>query len=169
MEDLLVDHLVDETLALCLEAMKTTGVKLETDFAALRSVGENSSVPRVRGRRVQLSQVLLNLISNAFFAVSSREGGHIKIAARSFMDDRIGAPFVEISVEDNGPGVPKGIRERIFEPFFTTKPVGQGTGLGLSIAASVMREHGGALMLDENVESKTRFVVRLPAQIAETV
>lgn len=159
MEAVAVDQLVDETLSLCLEAMKTTGVKLETNFFALPEKSH------VRGRRVQLSQVLLNLISNAFFAVANQPDGRIRILARPAFDDA-GEACVEIVVEDNGPGVPAEIRERIFEPFFTTKPVGQGTGLGLSIAASVMREHGGHLVLDDTADEEwtTRFIVRLPAQ-----
>ena len=114
---------------------------------------------------MQLSQVLLNLISNAFFAVANQPDGRIRILARPVFDDA-GEACVEIVVEDNGPGVPQEIRERIFEPFFTTKPVGQGTGLGLSIAASVMREHGGHLVLDDTADEEwtTRFIVRLPAQ-----
>lgn len=170
MEAVAVEQLIDETLALCLETMKSTGVKLETSFTGLACDSRTEAGCQVLGRRVQLSQVLLNLISNAFFAVATQPGGRIRIAARALKDES-GASFVEIVVEDNGPGVPKEIRERIFEPFFTTKPVGQGTGLGLSIAASVMREHGGHLILDDAMDGvwSTRFIVKLPIVVAQPV
>jgi signal transduction histidine kinase len=70
--------------------------------------------------------------------------------------------FVEIAVEDNGPGVPDAIRERIFEPFFTTKAGDQGTGMGLAISQRIVEEHGGRLELARSDAGGACFVVRLP-------
>ncbi|WP_262696706.1 sensor histidine kinase [Algoriphagus lacus] len=69
---------------------------------------------------------------------------------------------IEISVKDNGPGIPEAIKEKIFQPFFTTKPTGQGTGLGLSLSYDIVKAHGGELKV-ETVEGQfTRFTVHLP-------
>ncbi len=139
---------IDETLGLCVENFKNEGVTMETDLKA--------NLP-IMCRRVQISQVLLNLLTNAFFAVGLQDGGKkiIRITA-----SRAGE-VVQIAIEDSGPGVPQHAKEKIFEPFYTTKPVGKGTGLGLSIAASLVRDHGGTIFLDEE-SPRTRFVLNLP-------
>jgi signal transduction histidine kinase len=71
--------------------------------------------------------------------------------------------FLNVIVEDNGPGISKEIADKIFAPFFTTKAVGKGTGLGLSISIGIITEHGGQLLL-ESLSQPTRFVIRLPAK-----
>jgi signal transduction histidine kinase len=68
----------------------------------------------------------------------------------------------QISVTDSGPGIPLALRERVFEPFFTTKPVGEGTGLGLSITYSIVREHGGQLLLECPDAGGTRLTISIP-------
>jgi len=67
-----------------------------------------------------------------------------------------------ISVEDNGPGVPRENRSRIFDPFFSTKEVGEGSGLGLSISHAMVSRRGGTLRLDSEYQGGSRFVIRLP-------
>lgn len=142
-----LETIVSDTLGLCSERFRSQGVSIETKI-------EPSLV--VNCRPVQISQVLLNLLTNAFFAVSKEPQSSIQVdASRAHMDS------VEIAVTDSGVGVDPEIRDRIFEPFFTTKPAGVGTGLGLSIAASIIRDHGGELSLDPDT-SRTRFVIRLP-------
>lgn len=138
--------IIDETLSLCIEHFRNEGITLECEIY--------DDLP-VRCRRVQISQVILNLLTNSFFAVSNQNRKLIRILAKRE------SGMVELAVEDSGPGVPLEIREKIFEPFFTTKPVGKGTGLGLSIAASLVRDHGGDIILDEGAPC-TRFVMRLP-------
>lgn len=145
-----VDLIVSDTLGLCTEKFRSQGVSIETNL---------QKELYVRCRSVQISQVLLNLLTNAFFAVTKNSSSSILVEAREVGE------FIELAVIDSGVGVPSEIRERIFEPFFTTKPVGVGTGLGLSIAASIIREHGGELSLDDASE-RTRFVIRLPVGFA---
>jgi PAS domain S-box-containing protein len=111
----------------------------------------------------ELEQVLLNLLLNARDAVMERSDGarSIVLGARR---DPAGVDGVEITVEDNGIGVPAALRERIFDPFFTTKPPGLGTGLGLSSALGTVRAHGGDLTCESDPGVGTRFVVRLPLE-----
>ena len=69
---------------------------------------------------------------------------------------------VEISVKDNGNGIPKKILDKIFQPFFTTKPTGQGTGLGLSLAYDIVKAHGGELKVENREGDGASFVITLP-------
>lgn len=141
-----VETIVTDTLGLCTERFLSQGVTVETKL-------EPDLV--IQCRPVQIAQVILNLLTNAFHAVSKTPGGSIVVEAAKVGDD------VEIAVIDSGEGVPPAHREKIFEPFFTTKAVGAGTGLGLSIGSSIVREHGGELTLD-STSPQTRFVIHLP-------
>jgi signal transduction histidine kinase len=69
---------------------------------------------------------------------------------------------IQISVHDNGTGIPESIKEKIFQPFFTTKPTGQGTGLGLSLSYDIIKAHGGTLKLVDNSDRGTTFHLQLP-------
>lgn len=102
-----------------------------------------------------ISQVLLNLVNNAFDAVQSEKEKWVRV---EFSDDE---DSLYIAVTDSGPGIPIKNRGRIFDPFFTTKEPGKGTGLGLSLAASIAAHHGGSIRLD-NLNAHTRFVLQLP-------
>jgi signal transduction histidine kinase len=106
-------------------------------------------------RASQISQIILNLLSNAHDAVAGRDDPWVRVECLEKND------HLEIAVCDSGPGVPAEIRERIMSPFFTTKPQGQGTGLGLSISSNIATDHAGSLTLDTNA-SCTRFVLILP-------
>jgi two-component system, NtrC family, sensor kinase len=101
--------------------------------------------------------VLTNLILNAMQAL--RQTPQPEIFIRSWRDDH---GSVYVSVEDNGPGVPREYRSRIFDPFFTTKDVGEGSGLGLAIGHAMLAKRGGEIRLDGVFEPGARFVVKLP-------
>ena len=107
-------------------------------------------------REVQIAQVVLNLIQNAFDAVAESPGEKWVAVDVNTPDES-----VVVSVIDSGPGVPLPIRDRIMEPFFTTKPVGKGTGLGLSLSRSIAAGHGGELTLGEQ-NGHTCFSLTLP-------
>ena len=111
------------------------------------------------GNRQQLSQVLVNLLSNA--ADASQSGDRVDLLARS------GAGEAIIEVMDQGLGIPDELHETIFEPFYTTKPTGRGTGLGLSLAYKIIEDHGGTLNIDSQAGFGTRVIVTLPLREAE--
>lgn len=105
-------------------------------------------------REVQISQVLMNLFSNAIDACRESENPWITVGYQ--VDEN----FLDILVSDSGPGIPPEIRNKIMEPFFTTKEVNQGTGLGLSISKSILQAHRGELSLVEGPH--TTFRIHLP-------
>jgi signal transduction histidine kinase len=112
--------------------------------------------PHVVSDRGQLQQVFLNIINNAFAAVN--DGGHIEIGIR-----RVGTDEVEVSITDDGVGIPEAQLSRIFDPFFTTKK-GGGTGLGLSITYGIVQKLGGRIGVTSTVGRGTRFTVTLPLE-----
>ena len=113
-------------------------------------------LPFVQGSASRLEQVFLNLLVNAKHALAERPAGRIEVATR------LAGNVVEVSVRDDGPGVPAEMRHRVFDPFFTTKGPERGTGLGLSIAFDIVREHGGVLELRPSSDGGACFVTHLP-------
>lgn len=145
-EEIRVTEVLDMALTLCRERFKKNGVELKLDLRTQKFI---------HCRRVELSQVFLNLIMNAFDAVKNLESPWIKVMTQDVPD------YIEISVTDSGLGIETVIQEKIFQPFFTTKRFGSGTGLGLSIAKSIIATHRGDLFYDPS-SLNTRFVVRIP-------
>jgi PAS domain S-box-containing protein len=116
-------------------------------------------LPSVRGDRVQLQQVMLNLVLNACEAMSSRTPAERTLTVSTARD---GNGFVLTAIADRGTGIPPDAADRLFEPFFTTKS--QGLGLGLSICRSIIDAHGGRLWADNNADQGATFTFALPAQ-----
>jgi signal transduction histidine kinase len=116
------------------------------------------ALPSVHGDRVQLQQVLLNLIHNAIeaIAVSGREDGRIEILVTRLDDP----PRVEIGVRDNGPGIDAALADRLFAPLTTSKT--EGLGLGLAICAAIVESHGGRVWLHASEPGSTEFRFSLP-------
>jgi signal transduction histidine kinase len=114
------------------------------------------------GRRGQLTQVFVNLITNAAHAIQDAgrvDGGEIEIGAGPLVDDN-GAPVgLQVSVGDNGNGISPENVVRVFDPFFTTKAEGRGTGLGLSIVRTIVESHGGRVWVRSIVGTGTKFVL----------
>jgi C4-dicarboxylate-specific signal transduction histidine kinase len=118
-------------------------------------ISNHNPLLTVTGQEVQLSQVLMNLINNAFdAAITGPEPRWVQV---DILEEEIN---LNIKVSDSGHGIPEEIRQRIMEPFFTTKPVNKGTGLGLSISKTIVESHQGHLFLEEN-SPNTTFVLRL--------
>ncbi|GAB3296726.1 tetratricopeptide repeat-containing sensor histidine kinase [Hymenobacter tenuis] len=111
-----------------------------------------------------IGRVMLNLFTNAFYAVAKRqrlEGSGYAPQVRVATQLHHGQ--VEIRVQDNGTGMPPEVREKVFQAFFTTKPMGEGTGLGLSLSHDIVKGHGGTITVDSEEGRGTEFVIRLPA------
>lgn len=114
----------------------------------------------VLGSAGQLQQVMMNLLQNAFDALSAVAEPMVWVEMGCTGDTE--KPTVRVSVRDNGPGIPPEHLLRIFDPFFTTKPVGKGTGLGLSISYGIVEQHGGHLGARNAEGGGAEFVLELP-------
>lgn len=144
-----VKEIFDDVLGISSERFKNHGVELRIEDPL------NLMEASLPCQRIQLSQVLLNLLGNAFDAVHTLEERRVTITLGSD-----GHQFT-LAITDSGEGIPDTIRQKIFQPFFTTKEIGKGTGLGLSISKTIIESHRGRLYLDPNTP-KTRFVVEVP-------
>lgn len=169
-----IAELVGETLRF-IKNKRPPGVELNIDIPSGLTVVAD---------RPRLQQVLINLVVNAYDAMSDPKlgrSGELRIAARQIKtggkdDDfpstlggcRAGGEAVEIDVSDTGPGIPSEILERVFDPFFTTKAVGHGSGLGLFIAYEIVEKHGGCMVADNRASGGARFRIRLPASQKES-
>ncbi len=134
-------ELVDDAVNICSEKLKSEGV-------AIRINGDLDKL--IECRKEEISQVLINLISNAYDAICDSTSPWIEINVDS------NESKVIISVTDSGGGISPSLIRKIMDPFFTTKPVGKGTGLGLSISRSIMELHGGTLEYDATSKN-TKF------------
>jgi two-component system NtrC family sensor kinase len=156
-----INALVEETVNLAYHGARAEkqafNITLERSFDP--DAGEVDCFPQ------EITRVLLNLISNGFYAATKRKGetktGEYEptlLASTKNIGDR-----VEITIRDNGTGIPPEAREKLFSPFFTTKPVGEGTGLGLSISHDiVVKQHAGSIEVDTHPGEFTEFRIVLP-------
>ena len=115
-----------------------------------------SPVPLVQGDRIQLQQVLLNLVLNACDAMSEADSTQRQLVLETELTDG----FVQLAVSDGGPGIPENQLERVFEPFVTFRP--QGLGLGLAISRSIVSDHGGSIRAENNADGGATFRCLLP-------
>ncbi|MBU1586173.1 MAG: ATP-binding protein [Proteobacteria bacterium] len=150
--DVQVNDAIREIVSLTAQMARYNNVIIETNL--------NEGVPYIRISPSELQQVVLNLINNAIDAME-KTGGTIKIETKV---SQIEKNHLVISIEDNGPGIPKDNLSRIFDPFFTTKAVGKGTGLGLSICYGIIQKMGGKIDVLSQVDIGTKFRIWLPFQ-----
>ncbi len=141
-----IAQIIQDTLDLCSERFKAQAIELRINY--------NKDLI-IQCRPIQISQVILNLLINAFDAVQDLKE---KWVALDVVDS---GNSVRVSVTDSGPGIAPAIAEKIMDPFFTTKEVGKGTGLGLSISLGIAQAHQGNLRYDPQSKN-TRFVLELP-------
>jgi len=144
-----LNSVVQEVLTLVRGEAVIRNMEIETDFDAL--------LPLTSGDRVQLQQVVLNLVMNAADAVSGRPRLQRRIILRTRTTDN----GVQASVRDFGPGIDPGKLEDIWQPFFTTKNTG--LGIGLSISSSIIRAHGGRIWAENNADGGATFTFEIPA------
>jgi two-component system NtrC family sensor kinase len=133
-------------------------IEREASFRGIELVRElDPDLPMMKSDRAQLQQVFLNLLNNALDAVD--DGGTITLTSSQSEGS------VEVTVGDNGSGIPPELRDRIFDPFFTTKGPGEGSGLGLSICHTIMKGLDGSLTFESKPDEGTVFTVRVPRTV----
>ena len=153
--------LADEYLRLAYHGLRANDKSFNAEF----NTAFDPELPVVPVVPQDIGRVLLNLINNAFYAVDqrARQGQDKKYIPTVTVGTRALDGKIEVTVSDNGSGIPEHIREKIFQPFFTTKPTGEGTGLGLSLSYDIITKgHGGRLEVDTTKGVGTEFIVQLP-------
>ncbi|HRH51131.1 MAG TPA: ATP-binding protein [Panacibacter sp.] len=153
-----INSLADEYFRLAYHGLrakdKDFNATLKTDFD--ESIGNINIIPQDIGR------VLLNLYNNAFYAVGEKKKQQIEgYEPTVSVSTKKANGKIEVSVKDNGNGIPQKIVDKIFQPFFTTKPTGQGTGLGLSLSYDIIKAHGGEIKVETKEGEGTEFIIQL--------
>src|SRR5688572_1806911 len=173
-----INALADEYLRLSYHGLrakdKTFNATMKSDFD--ESIRKLNVIPQDIGR------VILNLITNAFYAVTEKKNQNLNARLTDSVGQRYepivtvstrvikpgpGVPMgigtgVEIKIADNGNGIPEKVLDKIFQPFFTTKPTGQGTGLGLSLSYDIVKAYGGELKVETKEGEGSEFIIQLP-------
>ena len=166
-----INALCDEYLRLSYHGFRAKDKSFNADF----KLEADKTLPKIKVVPQDIGRVLLNLINNAFYAVSEKAkqnpNGYKPFVIVSTRSEKSpsGDLGVAISVKDNGSGIPKSVKEKIFQPFFTTKPTGSGTGLGLSLSYDIVKAHGGDIKVNSKDEeglpageAGTEFIIQLP-------
>lgn len=138
---------IKNTLTMLAHKLKKGNVELVEQY--------DTSLPPVKAYVGELNQVWTNLIDNALDAMEEKPKGRLEIITRRDKGS------VEVSIIDNGPGIPEDIKSRIFDPFFTTKEIGKGTGLGLDVVHRIIGQHSGSIKVN-SAPGRTAFVVYFP-------
>jgi signal transduction histidine kinase len=146
-----VHEVLERSIDLIRPKLKTAGVELERVF--------NVGLPPILGDRDQLTQVFVNMVTNA---VDAMDGGGCLIVETGLQQSDDGRQMAGVSFTDTGHGISPEQLERIFEPFYTTKAEGRGTGLGLSVSLGIVRGHGGTIDIESKPGSGTTVRIRLP-------
>jgi signal transduction histidine kinase len=137
---------IEMTLAFLTEKFSHRGIEIHSEV---------DSAPNVLGDPERLQQLFLNLFMNAVDAMP--DGGELRVTLKSTADEK-----VQITVADDGQGIPERDLPRIFEPFFTSKEAGTGYGLGLMVANGIVKDHGGTMEVTSEQGSGTEFWILLP-------
>ena len=154
-----INALTDEYLRLSYHGLRAK----DKNFNALLKTDFDENIEKINIVSQDIGRVILNLITNAFYAVNEKKKGNldgyeptVSVSSKK-IDTKI-----EIKINDNGSGIPEKVLDKIFQPFFTTKPTGQGTGLGLSLSYDIIKAHGGTLECESVMGEGTTFMIKLP-------
>tara|TARA_R110002167_G_scaffold253623_3_gene459947 strand:- start:80 stop:5902 length:5823 start_codon:yes stop_codon:yes gene_type:complete len=156
-----INALCDEYLRLAYHGLRAKDKSFNADF----KTDLDESLKKINVIPQDMGRVILNLITNAFYAVNEKKlsnNDHYKPSVSVSTLKKKNA--IEIRVKDNGNGIPQKVLDKIFQPFFTTKPTGQGTGLGLSLSYDIIKTHGGELKVETKEGEGTEFIVVLPIE-----
>ena len=160
-----INRLLDEHARLAYHSARATDADFQLDlrFDLDPEVGEIEVIPQDMGR------VFLNMVSNAGYATNEklregvpRQDDGTPFMATLWLVTRRKEDKIEVSIRDNGNGIPPDVVGKIFNPFFTTKPTDQGTGLGLALSNDIVRQHGGAIRVNTELGQGTEMIVELP-------
>jgi signal transduction histidine kinase len=156
----LVDDVLSSTMTILAYELKSRNIECRTDLAG--------NLPATMADRDQLQQVYVNLINNAYEAMSEYAAGGVLTVISQLIEENSPADsespdrWIRVCVGDNGPGIAGDLQSRIFDPFFTTKSPGKGTGLGLSVCHGIISEHDGQIWVESTPGEGTRFYVQIP-------
>jgi two-component system NtrC family sensor kinase len=150
-EDVDINDTVRQTISILDNYARINNIEIRVDLS--------SDLPIIASDQAQLQQVFLNLISNAIDAIG-KDGLIIVKSLRS-------GDEIQVSVADNGPGIPEDLQRKVFDPFFTTKASGKGTGLGLWISYSIVEKMGGTITVNSKVGGGSLFTVKIPIVVPE--
>lgn len=154
-----INALADECLRLSFHGLRAKDKSFKAEFRT----DLDSALPKIKVASQDIGRVLINLINNAFYAVGEKAKSTLSdFNPEVIVQTQKTEKGVEISVKDNGMGIPDAIKDKIFQPFFTSKPAGEGTGLGLSLSYDIIKAHGGELKLESEVGKGTTFSIVLP-------
>ncbi|CAN7656185.1 ATP-binding protein [Phyllobacterium sp. LjRoot231] len=143
-----LNEVAEETVALLQREIDVNQVTLRFDLA--------DQLPEISGDRVQLQQVVLNLLLNAIQAMAHAPGGRRELLVKSLAEESA----IVLKIHDTGPGIPPEVRDKLFDPFYTTKP--DGMGMGLSICRSILTAHGGSISATSELGAGTTFEFTIP-------
>jgi signal transduction histidine kinase len=172
-----INALADEYLRLSYHGLRAKDKTFNADF----KMDLDPGLPLINMEPQDIGRVLLNILNNAFYAASlahqiestdenpsasAVQTGHAPSLSRPMIviSTKNLGDKIQISISDNGPGIPDSIKDKIFQPFFTTKPTGQGTGLGLSLSYDIVKAHGGDLKVETTKGEGSKFIIEIPAQ-----
>lgn len=155
-----INMLVDEYLRLAYHGLRAK----DKSFNATLETAYDDSIGRIKVIPQDIGRVVLNLITNAFYACNEKKKATTDSDFKPTVSasTKIDKKQLLISVKDNGNGIPKQVLDKIYQPFFTTKPTGQGTGLGLSLSYDIVKAHGGDLHVSTEENKGTEFIISMP-------
>jgi two-component system, NtrC family, sensor kinase len=158
-----INALCDEYLRLAYHGLRAK----DKSFNAITKTEFDDSIGKIKVNAQEIGRVILNLINNAFYAVNEKQKHASTSSAPNGYEPTVSVSTkklngkVEITVADNGNGIPQKVLDKIFQPFFTTKPTGQGTGLGLSLSYDIVKAHGGELKVETKEGKGSEFIITL--------
>jgi signal transduction histidine kinase len=157
-----INKLADEYLRLAYHGLRAK----DKSFNASIKTNYDDTIDMMNIIPQDIGRVMLNLINNAFYAVDEKNKKHpngyepmITVSTKKMQGE------VEISIADNGNGIPEKLLDKVFQPFFTTKPTGQGTGLGLSLSYDIIKAHQGKIQIRNSPGAGAEFIITLPATV----
>jgi len=156
-----LNAIADEYLRLSYHGLRAKDSSFNADF----KTNLDGQLPKVEVMPQDFGRVLINLINNAFYAVNTKSKTNENSSYKPLIivKTKLATNHIEVSVADNGNGIPEDVREKIFQPFFTTKPTGEGTGLGLSLSYDIITKgHGGEIEVKSVENTGTEFIITLP-------